>query len=125
MVSGPLGDGASRNPEVLSEEVPGLLEQLSEVPNPADPRGVRQAVVVVLALTVCAVPAGATSKANQAPGVLRSVRDVKAPAPPASSRPSRVRRPRRAARQQADHAQRLGRGCRFDLSPGVAWGAFS
>ena len=62
MVSGPLGDGASRNPEVLSAEVPGLLEQLSEVPNPRDPRGVRHAVVVVLALTVCAVPAGTTSK---------------------------------------------------------------
>ncbi|MGW6144509.1 transposase family protein [Streptomyces sp. NPDC055140] len=40
-------------------EVPGLLERLAEVPDPRDPRGVRHALVVVLALTACAVPAGA------------------------------------------------------------------
>ncbi|MFF0066421.1 transposase family protein [Streptomyces sp. NPDC005279] len=31
------------------------------MPNPRDPRGVRHALVIVLALTACAVPAGATS----------------------------------------------------------------
>ncbi|MFC7014349.1 transposase family protein [Streptomyces viridiviolaceus] len=45
----------------MAEEVPGLLERLAEVPDPRDPRGVRHALVVVLALTACAVLAGATS----------------------------------------------------------------
>ncbi|MFF2510079.1 transposase family protein [Streptomyces sp. NPDC058086] len=31
------------------------------MPDPRDPRGVRHAPVVMLALTACAVPAGATS----------------------------------------------------------------
>ncbi|MET8806238.1 hypothetical protein [Streptomyces sp. NPDC004546] len=38
---------------------PGLLERLAVVPDPRDPRGVRRALVVVLAPTTCAVPAGA------------------------------------------------------------------
>ncbi|MFJ3867552.1 transposase family protein [Streptomyces nigra] len=42
-------------------EIPGLLERLAEVPDPGDPRGVRHALAVVLALTACAVLAGATS----------------------------------------------------------------
>ncbi|MGI5460876.1 transposase family protein [Streptomyces sp. CA-249302] len=42
-------------------EVPGLLERLAEVPDPRDPRGVRHRLAVVLALTACAVLAGATS----------------------------------------------------------------
>ncbi|MEU9181719.1 ISAs1 family transposase [Streptomyces sp. NPDC048550] len=42
----------------MPEEIPGLLERLAEVPDPRDPRGVR---VAVLALTACAVLAGATS----------------------------------------------------------------
>jgi hypothetical protein len=41
--------------------VPGLLERLAQVPDPRDPRGVRHALAVVLALTACAVLAGATS----------------------------------------------------------------
>ncbi|MFC9266361.1 transposase family protein [Streptomyces zhihengii] len=41
--------------------MPGLLERLTEVPDPRDPRGVRHALVVVLALTACAVLAGARS----------------------------------------------------------------
>lgn len=45
----------------MPEEIPSLLERLSEVPDPRDPRGVRHALVVVLALTACAVLAGATS----------------------------------------------------------------
>jgi hypothetical protein len=40
----------------MSGEVPGLLERLAQVP---DPRGVRHALAVVLALTACAVLAGA------------------------------------------------------------------
>ena len=42
-------------------EIQGLLEHLAAVPDPRDPRGVRHPVAVVLALTVCAVLAGATS----------------------------------------------------------------
>jgi predicted transposase YbfD/YdcC len=43
------------------EEVLGLLERLAEVPDPRDPRGVRHRLAVVLALTACAVLAGAAS----------------------------------------------------------------
>ncbi|WP_308295811.1 transposase family protein [Streptomyces sp. ISL-96] len=46
---------------VASEEVAGLLERLAEVPDPRDPRGVRHRLTVVLALTACAVLAGARS----------------------------------------------------------------
>lgn len=42
-------------------EIPGLLERLAVVPDPRDPRGVRHALVVVLAPAACAVVAGATS----------------------------------------------------------------
>ncbi|WP_223267767.1 ISAs1 family transposase [Streptosporangium nondiastaticum] len=45
----------------MAGEIPGLLERLVEVPDPRDPRGVRHALVVVLALTACAVLAGASS----------------------------------------------------------------
>ncbi|KAK1177256.1 transposase family protein [Streptomyces sp. NBS 14/10] len=44
-----------------SSPIPGLPERLPEVPDPRDPRGVRHALVVILALTACAVPAGASS----------------------------------------------------------------
>ncbi|MFD4144492.1 transposase family protein [Streptomyces sp. NPDC058572] len=54
-------DQLREHPEVVSDEVPGLFERLAEVPDPRDPRGVRHALVAVLALTACAVPAGATS----------------------------------------------------------------
>ncbi|GAA2952303.1 ISAs1 family transposase [Streptomyces erythrogriseus] len=47
--------------DVGPEEVPSLLERLAQVPDPRDPRGVRHALAVVLALTACAVLAGATS----------------------------------------------------------------
>ncbi|WP_405689401.1 transposase family protein [Streptomyces sp. NBC_01185] len=46
---------------MLPEEISGLLERLAQVPDPRDPCGVGHALVVVLALTVCAVLAGATS----------------------------------------------------------------
>ncbi|WP_343234751.1 ISAs1 family transposase [Streptomyces sp. E5N298] len=45
----------------MPQDIPGLLERLGEVPDPRDTRGVRPALVVVLALTACAVLAGATS----------------------------------------------------------------
>ncbi|MFF7595429.1 ISAs1 family transposase [Streptomyces mirabilis] len=48
-------------PGAVPGEIPGLLERLAEVPDPRDPRGVRHALVVMLALTACAVLAGATS----------------------------------------------------------------
>ncbi|MEU7729935.1 transposase family protein [Streptomyces sp. NPDC040724] len=54
-------DQLRKHPEVVSDEVPRLLERLAEVPDPRDPRGVRHALVAVLALTACAVLAGATS----------------------------------------------------------------
>ncbi|MFI9809438.1 transposase family protein [Streptomyces sp. NPDC052301] len=41
--------------------MPGLLERPAEVPDSRDPRGVRHALAVVLALAACAVPTGATS----------------------------------------------------------------
>ncbi|SFM55563.1 Transposase DDE domain-containing protein [Streptomyces sp. cf124] len=57
----PALDQLREHPDVVSEEVPGLLERLAEVPDPRDPRGVRHRLAVVLALTACAVLAGATS----------------------------------------------------------------
>ncbi|MGW7244640.1 ISAs1 family transposase [Streptomyces sp. NPDC054804] len=47
-----------KHPEAAPGKVPGLLERLAEV---LDPRGVRQALTSLLALTACAVLAGATS----------------------------------------------------------------
>ncbi|MFJ8630945.1 transposase family protein [Streptomyces sp. NPDC093568] len=41
--------------------MPGLLERLAEIPDPRDPRGIRHALAVVLALGACSVLAGATS----------------------------------------------------------------
>ncbi|MFD1661151.1 ISAs1 family transposase [Streptomyces caeni] len=57
----PALDQLSEHPEVAPGEIPGLLQRLAEVPDPRDPRGVRHALTVVLALTACAVLAGATS----------------------------------------------------------------
>ncbi|MGW0886464.1 ISAs1 family transposase, partial [Streptomyces sp. NPDC002671] len=57
----PALDQLREHPEAVSDEVPRLLERLAEVPDPRDPRGVRHALVAVLALTACAVLAGATS----------------------------------------------------------------
>ncbi|WP_338672627.1 ISAs1 family transposase [Streptomyces sp. SCSIO 30461] len=57
----PALDQLREHPEVVPEEVPGLLERLAEVPDPRDPRGVRHRLAAVLALTACAVLAGATS----------------------------------------------------------------
>ncbi|MED7948859.1 ISAs1 family transposase [Streptomyces sp. BE303] len=57
----PALDQLREHPRATPEEVPGLLERLAEVPDPRDPRGVRHTLAVVLALTACAVLAGATS----------------------------------------------------------------
>lgn len=57
----PALDQLHEQPDVGPGEVPGLLERLAQVPDPRDPRGVRHALAVVLALTACAVLAGATS----------------------------------------------------------------
>ncbi|MGW1780248.1 transposase family protein [Streptomyces sp. NPDC002143] len=57
----PALDQLRHQPQVASEEVPDLLERLCQVPDPRDPRGVRHTPAVVLALTACAVRAGATS----------------------------------------------------------------
>src|SRR3954447_11199925 len=57
----PALDRLRQHPEGAPEEGPGLLERLAQVPSPRDPRGVRHALVVALALSACAVLAGATS----------------------------------------------------------------
>jgi hypothetical protein len=57
----PVLDQLREYPGAIPEEVPGLLERLAEVPDPRDPRGIRHALGVVLALTACAVVSGATS----------------------------------------------------------------
>ncbi|WP_234341727.1 transposase family protein [Streptomyces sp. NRRL S-646] len=48
-------------PGAVPEEIAGRLERVAEVPDPREPRGVRHVLVVVLALTACAVLAGTTS----------------------------------------------------------------
>lgn len=47
------------HPEVSGSDLPDLLERLAQVPDPRDPRGVRHPLVTLLALTACAVLAGA------------------------------------------------------------------
>ncbi|AJF68519.1 hypothetical protein SVTN_33445 [Streptomyces vietnamensis] len=57
----PALDQLRGQPGVGPGEVADLLERPAEVPDPRDPRGVRHAFAVVLALAACAVLAGATS----------------------------------------------------------------
>lgn len=57
----PAFDQLREHPGAVPEEIPGLLERLAEMPDPHDPRGVRHALVVVLALAAGAVLAGAAS----------------------------------------------------------------
>ncbi|MEU1029674.1 transposase family protein [Streptomyces mirabilis] len=54
-------DQLREHPGAVPGEIPGPLERLAEVPDPRDPRGVRHVLVVMLALTACAVLTGATS----------------------------------------------------------------
>jgi hypothetical protein len=64
-----------------------LLEALSQVPDPRDPRGVRYAFVPVLAVAVCATLAGARSYsaisewASDAPPELRALLGLPGPVP--------------------------------------------
>ncbi|WP_406465005.1 transposase family protein [Streptomyces sp. NBC_01622] len=57
----PALDQLRENLQVGPEEVPSLVERPAGVPDPRDPRGVRHRLAVVLALTACAVLAGATA----------------------------------------------------------------
>ncbi|MET7391218.1 transposase family protein [Streptomyces sp. NPDC005522] len=62
MTSDPSCPGPTRPPSgSRSREIPDLLEFLAQVPDPRDPRGVRRPLAAVLALTACAVLAGARS----------------------------------------------------------------
>lgn len=61
IIPDPALDQLREQPDIGPGEVPGLLERLAQVPDPRDPRGVRHALSVVLALTACAVVAGAAS----------------------------------------------------------------
>lgn len=49
------------HPGATPGEIPDLLERFARVPDPRDPRGLRHPLVTVLALTACAVLAGAKS----------------------------------------------------------------
>ncbi|WP_240802468.1 transposase family protein [Streptomyces sp. A0642] len=69
----PTFDQIRLHPQALFREVPGLLERLAAVPDPRDARGVRPSLVAMLALTACAVTAGAKS--------LLAVRHLREPAP--------------------------------------------
>lgn len=57
----PVFDQLRPHPEVSGSELPDLLERLAQVPDPRDSRGVRHPLVTLLALTACAVLAGARS----------------------------------------------------------------
>jgi len=57
------------HPAIEPAECPGLLECLAAVPDPRSPRGVRHALVHVLALAAAAVLAGATSLAVPLAGI--------------------------------------------------------
>ncbi|MDX2696408.1 ISAs1 family transposase [Streptomyces ipomoeae] len=56
-----VSDQLGPQPRAAPREIPDLLERLAQVPDPRDPRGVRHPLVTVLALTACAVIAGARS----------------------------------------------------------------
>ncbi|MER6790131.1 transposase family protein [Streptomyces sp. NPDC000658] len=60
-LSPPALERLREHPEGGLAEVPGLQERPAEVPGPRGPRGLRHALDTVLALTACAVLAGATS----------------------------------------------------------------
>ncbi|WP_256387262.1 transposase family protein [Kitasatospora sp. MMS16-BH015] len=56
-----------RGAPLLPCEAPRLLERLTEVPDPRDPRGVSHPLAVVLALAACAVLVGAASQVGVRP----------------------------------------------------------
>ncbi|CAM5301254.1 transposase family protein [Streptomyces aurantiogriseus] len=106
--------------------MPGLLERLAEVPDPRDPRGVRHALTAVLALTACAVLAGARSLlavgewiADAPPQVLQAVGAHPDPLLPAESTVRRLLAridgdalDRAVGRWLADRCTRIARGLR-------------
>ncbi|MFE0086161.1 ISAs1 family transposase, partial [[Kitasatospora] papulosa] len=57
----PALDQLGPRPGATPSEIPDLLECLAQVPDPRNPRGVRHPLAAVLALTACAVLAGARS----------------------------------------------------------------
>ena len=107
----PAFDQLREHPGAVPEEIPGLLERLAEVPDPRDPRGVRHALVVVLALTACAVLAGATS--------LLAVGEWIADAPPPSWNASAYG-PIRCPRSGACRRRRRCGGC-WAASTATRW----
>ncbi|MGW1901675.1 ISAs1 family transposase [Streptomyces hirsutus] len=105
----PVFDQLRPHPEVSGREVPGLLERLAQVPDPRDPRGVRHPLVTVLALTACAVLAGARSLlavgewvADAPPALLERLGTVVDPLYPKRSWPAESRIRRLLARVDTD-----------------------
>ncbi|MET7694514.1 ISAs1 family transposase [Streptomyces sp. NPDC005483] len=99
--------------ELAPDELPSLLERLSEVPDPRDPRGVRHALTVVLALAACAVLTGATSLlavgewiADAPPHVLERVGVRHDPLLPRRARPAETTVRRLLARIDGDALDR-------------------
>jgi hypothetical protein len=90
----PAFDQLRTHPEAAGGELSGLLERLAQVPDPRDPRGVRHPLVTILALTACAVLAGARSLlavgewvADAPPALLERLGGVVDPLFPKRSRP--------------------------------------
>jgi predicted transposase YbfD/YdcC len=78
LAAGQLADLSGTGRSLPGAAAGGLLEALSQVPDPRDPRGVRYGLAAVLALAVCATLAGARSYAaifewaSDAPAELRA-----------------------------------------------------
>ncbi|HBF85301.1 MAG TPA: ISAs1 family transposase [Streptomyces sp.] len=109
----PAFDQLRPHPEVSGAEVPGLLERLAQVPDPRDPRGVRHPLVTLLALTACAVLAGARSLlavgewvADAPPALLERLGTVVDPLFPERSWPAESTIRRLLARIDADALDR-------------------
>ncbi|MFD3823693.1 ISAs1 family transposase [Streptomyces sp. NPDC058625] len=94
-------------------ELPDLLERLAQVPDPRDPREVRHPLVTLLALTACAVLAGARSLlvvgewvADAPPALLERLGTVVDPLSPTRSWPVESTIRRLLARIDADALDR-------------------
>ncbi|MEV7280461.1 transposase family protein [Streptomyces sp. NPDC093111] len=73
----PAFDRLREQSDVGPGQVPGLLERLTQVPDPRDPHGVRHALAVVLTPTAGAVPTGATSlRTGNAPRAMATWRNL-------------------------------------------------
>ncbi|WLQ67630.1 transposase family protein [Streptomyces glycanivorans] len=120
----PALDQLREQPGVGPGEVAGLLERLAEVPDPRDPRGVRHALAVVLALAACAVLAGATSLlavgewiADAPPQVLERLGVRPDPVPPRRLVPAETTVRRLLARVDGDALDRAVGGWLADRCP--------